>query len=274
MARFPCTLVLSVLLAACSTTPDPVRHYELPGFLGVAAGQETSVWCWAACAEMIQRYNGHETTQTEIATRIQGLGPDGSVKVQTASRYEVMCALNPDLETSPFEALWAGIEHQVTQSPDLLTRAGETKVGYDQACAVEAAFAHAFPSKAVAIEELLGGQPAVVGLRDSKEASDGHAYVLYGATYSEAPHGLVHSTGSFLAKGLGFVLPAGKPDLLEHFVPEEYAVHEVDLLDPWEGKPTRMSLEEFAQRVDFVITRSQARETLAAWQGLVRIEDE
>lgn len=284
------------LLVGCAASGSGPVEFELSALPVAAVKQEQLVWCWAACAEMILRFHGIETTQEEIATRISGADDGGALKVETASRYEILCALNPDLPRGEFEALWKGIEDQVLDADRWLEGNFRLDLELDRPHAFQAAFDRLVPNKSLALEELLAGHPSVVGLRESKDVREGHAYVLFGARYSKRRAGF----GGFL-KGLGdAALEAGAedvlaPDLTEEvraaqatwndelgklgieaptklFASADYSIHEVHLVDPWEGVRVSMPYEEFSRRVDFVITRSYAREILEAWRGLVELE--
>jgi hypothetical protein len=282
--RLTASLCLSAL--ACRTPTEitsprartvPVAdglETELVGFPSTAVAQETLVWCWAACAEMILRFNGVETTQAEIAARIHGTDDGGELKLEMAGRYEIMHALNPDLERTAFEAVWKGLQEQVQALP---ASSRLTGVECRQARAFDLALDRLAPSKAVVIDQLRGGEPAVVGLRDP-DAESGHAYVLFGAAYSER---------RWSPKLLGFLDELWKPagadsseleiaarSMSERFAPERYTVREVRLIDPADGSQVSLPIEEFAARVDFVLTKPEARQVLEAFENVVLLEQE
>jgi hypothetical protein len=45
---------------------------SLPGFQEVAVAQEGRDWCWAACLQMVSRYNGTDVDQEDIVRKIRG----------------------------------------------------------------------------------------------------------------------------------------------------------------------------------------------------------
>lgn len=245
---------------------------HLREFPQLAVQQEQPVWCWAACAQMILKFNGVETTQEEVAKRIQGVEPGGEVKVEMASRYEILCALNPDHPRSEFEAVWAGLKREIADMDSLLS--GSLRVDLSPSEATSIALDRLAPEQSPAVAELLDGQPAVVGMRESKESREGHAYVLYGADFEVRNPSALNRwaadaaqtvTGKLFSDAQGFYL-------FERLVPEDHTILAVHLIDPSDGIPLEMGAAEFAERVDFVITRKQARMLLEAWSGLVLVE--
>lgn len=291
-------MLVVVPLEGCKSTSgsgEPAT-YVLPGF--VAVKQEEPVWCWAACAEMILRFHGIETKQSEIAKRIDGVDSEGVLKVEAASRFEILCALNPDMPRGEFEALWSGVEQSVLDSDAWLEEKWNRTVTFDRSRAVNAAFDKLAPRDSPIVEDLLAGHPAVVGLRESEDAPSGHAYVLFGAKYAPRAR-----SSWRLPAGLGDVMvseatasllgPETSPDVLRRFrdlqtecerfgiksvdqfiQTSAYQIHEVELVDPWEGETITLSIEEFVPRVDFVITRSYARQVLENWQEIARVESD
>jgi hypothetical protein len=120
-----------------------------------------------------------------------------------------------------------------------------------------------------------------VGLRESKAAAEGHAYVLCGATYLERNSLLrkLEEAGIKLPEFPGNGHPATveweewQADLVtSRFDPGKYQILEVRLVDPWDGSLVAMPFDEFKARVDFVITKSDAQQILEAWMNLVQLE--
>jgi len=288
-------------LVSCSALEGETRSVRLEGFEGVEVHQQTDVWCWAACAEMVLRYGGSEITQGEIADRIHGHGEDGP-KVEAASRYEVYRALSPESPATAFEAIWVGLASQIEREvneraadPASWKIEGDTDVDVDEETVLKQTLRHLKPSTEIPIEEMEGGAPAVAGLRDSPEDEMGHIYVIIGATYRERA-----KEGNWLTKvGDSAADKAGDlaqehADVEEDQVgaatamageaaPSKYIITSVLLVDPYlEDDPktdanemhVQLSFEAFDGRVDFVTSRSDAHEFLTSWSRLVEVDVE
>ena len=292
-----CSRLVALTLAclcACQSTSEPAypnAHLErvltvesggvhtttLKDFEALDWEQKEPVWCWAACAEMILRFNGEEATQESIATRIHGADKDGGTKIEAASFYEVMRALNPDMDVSPFDSLWAQVAARAEDDPSLVLN---MKFGVDAAVAASAALDQFVPNKQVAVEDLRNGHPAVVGLADPELPDMGHAYVLIGAVYTINKSGDWSKQGKKwfddLGEALGQDATPDNADEMEDVADkvdgERYSASEVTLVDPWTGTVVTMTGEEFSNRVDFVISRRQARKTLSKWQSIATVK--
>src|SRR5690606_36170318 len=81
----------AALLAGCTTVPSgaAAQRADLRRFEQVTAQQRRSDWCWAACAEMVLRYNGvHDVDQEALVARFKN-----DPKDQTANLAEIIQAL-------------------------------------------------------------------------------------------------------------------------------------------------------------------------------------
>ena len=318
MARAP--LFAAALLAAAPTfvacTVPGVTHesatVELQSFDAISATQERYVWCWAACAQMALAYAGVETTQDEIVERIHGYDAEGELKVETATRYELYRALSPETEVSDFELLWDGIRDQLTQELEALgdeledSLAGgdsvdapsEVEVSFDESVLASMAVERMAPSRAVPIEALLSGSPAVAGLRDDPSASTGHLYMIVAADYLAPKEWSenVPDLGKSLAKSLeanykakqDSMIPAEASaaraeSLAARFGQSKYQITHVELIDPFvEDDPdtplnemrVELEFDDFLDRVDFITTREDAHAILTEWTRLAKLEVE
>lgn len=272
-----------VALGACATTTGETEAAGNADFPHRAVTQETPVWCWAACAEMVLSHYGVEESQVEIAGRIHGLDPDDELRVEAASRYEIVCALAEVTGDAriPFDQVWAGFVDSFERvDPE---RIDDLDVRVDEASATTAAARTWLAAQSLDLAELRGlaQHPAVVGLRDAPDEELGHAYVLYAARFAPI---VENETGRKLGSVFGDVFgvshteeAADTQELLDNplaasLLPADAVLHEVDLVDPYTGESVTLSGEEFAERVDFLLTRRAALEQIETWKGLVAVE--
>lgn len=260
---------------------------RLRDFEAVQVTQKTPVWCWAACTEMIFKFDGDDTTQDEIAERIHGYETDGATKIAAASRYEIYRALSPDAPDSGFEVAWEvarvaleGAAEDAVEAKDAsATKQPSANVAWREDQAAQIALDRASPPTGVPIDELLQGNPAIVGLRDVPDDPMGHVYVVVGATYRKRTSASSIRGALLLGRLLNVVDLGGLvgDELVDRFASDKYAVEEVELVDPWlEGDAMRvtLSIEDFAERADFVTTRASAHEILTRWSKVAVLEVE
>ncbi|QDU65316.1 hypothetical protein Pla86_03810 [Planctomycetes bacterium Pla86] len=265
-----------------------MKTVTLTGFEAVESPQREPVWCWAACASMILRYNGIDVSQEEIVDRVHGYLPDGSLKVATASRFELLRALAPDAPPFDFDSAWKVIQSTLedagTQALDKLKGEGKVEgdidLSWNEDEAVQSLFDRIYPSSGVPIAQLQLGDPAVAGLRDP-DTDQGHLYVIVGAQWEVKRPGLGDALIDYAKTGLG----TGELSklLVDRFEPSGIAVQSIELVDPLrkddpetEVNEARVSLtfKEFKSRVDFVTTRADAHEILTRWWRLIELEVE
>lgn len=224
------------------------------GLEQVAAKQETDVWCWAACAVMIRRWNGDESmSQEDIAQRIHGA--EDSVK--TASMNEIIAALAPDAAEER-DRIWEAAGEMLGSGQD---------VHFDLGQMLSAAYEQSTTNSDLLVEDLAAGNPAVVGLRDSKSSLAGHAYVAHAATYSHRdPTASESWTGiattllnaSIFSNGGERELDESAVERLDRTA-KNYGLWSVELIDPLDGRSKTLTAQEFADRVDFMISAREAR---------------
>ena len=213
-------------------------------FVALAAEQQrTDVWCWAACVQMVNKYNGVDVTQAEIASRIHGQATDANgnldpEKVKRAGTTEIMLALNPefqdDVNRQAGDAAVAAIRNR-----------GKVSVDYDALGTGLAVFREKAYTDNDMIADVARGVPVVVGLKDLT-GNTGHAYVVHATTYT-----------------------ATKGALPGHYT---YALEAVEAVDPWEGKPVTIPANEFRQRCGFKISQARAREVLERHRNAVQVK--
>ena len=200
-------------------------------FVALAAEQQkTDVWCWAACVQMVNKYNGVETTQADIASRIHGQAADANgnldpERVKRAGTTEIMLALNPEFQSNVTKEAVDGITAAIESH-------GKVNLSYDAKSTAMALFRERAYSDNDMIADVARGMPVVVGLKD-KTGNTGHAYVVHATTYKAT-------------KG---VLPGSYT----------YALESVEAVDPWDGKAVSIPAGEFRERCGFKISQARAR---------------
>lgn len=269
----------------------------LKNFRGIVSQQESWLWCWAACTEMIQKFtetdrNGVAVeTQEEIVRRVKGLDSETSkAKIEAASRYELLCALNPDLQPQiPFGTIWDGISNQIERNPDLLLN---PTISLTKENLAFLAAEKTLPDRRLYLADLEAGYPIVVGLRESDaeeaahEGPSGHAYVLVGASYTKTStlsEEFVKGTTRFFSWIFGIFtgnftasenLAIAADVSYKRVKPDGFDIHSVQLVDPaLPMDDLRLSFEEFEQRLMFAMSPSAAREQLLMWRGLVKLNN-
>ena len=208
-----------------------------------AEQQKTDVWCWAACVQMVNKYNGVDVTQAEIASRIHGQATDANgnldpEKVKRAGTTEIMLALNPefsdDVNRQAGDAAAAAVRNR-----------GKVSLDLDATSTALAVFREKAYTDNDMIADVARGVPVVVGLKDPT-GNTGHAYVVHAATYTATKGAL---PGQY-----------------------SYALESVEAVDPWEGKGVSIPAGEFRQRVGFKISQARAREVLERHRNAVKVK--
>lgn len=254
------------------------------------AAQDTPVWCWAACASMLHYFSGHpEQTQSEIATRIHGLAPDGGPREQAATRYEVMKALALDVVDQGFDAFFVEFENDLSVQFDkafaTFMRSGSWDLGLDmdlnRNSLTDLADIYVLSKQTRIVRELLDSRPVIAAMRESKDSTQGHIYLVAGAEYI---HDIIPSRGD-----IADIFGRRKSNMLSDDRARDnrtdYKVCELILIDPW---PTRagdadapqsasirtISFSEFEDNLDWLMTREAATRALAPLQGIVTTTEE
>lgn len=238
-----------------------------PNFLACKAQQEEDVWCWAACAEMIHKYNKTRdaklatVTQKDLATRIHGMSDSGGVSVKAASYHEVMAALNPDIPKDELEGARACLK----QAADKVAKGGRVSFDVDyQSWIASKTSEYCTVNSDVIVQDVRAGSPVVVVLTQGEGAPVEHANVLWGAGFAVED--------SFVAKyGINSIAADWK---FNPFTTAArcYAIRWVDLIDPWDGTSVRLSGEDFKKRVTFMISKDRARKILEQEAKLVQVK--
>lgn len=297
----PHLLLVMVLGSSCaSIAPKQSRTAVLENFESIEEAQKKPVWCWAACASMIHRFNGIEISQDEIAERIHKSSDGGELKVAAASRYEVYQALCPTPTDFSFDQIWKAIEDDLEREKNRIGQGadqGQTATGVDvdadPMVAVHVALDRYLPTRAAPLEALASDQPAVVGLRGNVGGAEGHLCVIVGAAWKEAP-AYAKSFDRVVRSGAELTGAVSRGDLrrLDRslLVAKEASsrlrvdvgdTDWIEVVDPWfeDDKTTdvnemrrRLTQAEFAEKVVFVATVDDARAVLTRWNDLVKIE--
>ncbi len=265
--------------------------------------QRTEVLCWAACSSMIHGINGKKISQEEILAIVQGVTVE-SGKEQSASFFEVVKALTPDLEDrSLSQAISGEFDSAIS---DINTGKAVTKADVRTGPAIRALLDENFlANRNPAIDDLKLGHPAFVALKGPPSDEDeGHAYVMVGATFKEPSEQLVNLLDKLkTTQGLLKELPFGPAAKLNSKIekmqtwhsqydsarnsPEaemafdqmgydRYDTETVILMDPWQEDAAAARIEmsgpEFIGRVSYVITASDARAIVNKWKDSITVE--
>jgi hypothetical protein len=228
---------------------------ECPDFRDVAVKQATPVWCWAASAEMVHKYYGNtEITQEKLAEAITNVSAGDEKKARAAGLQEIMLALNPD-----FRERIAKHSGEV-----LLSGSAEFDV-------LDFAIGQIAPWSASSddlIDAISTRNPAIVGLRGAGQSMTSYVPVkqdegknamnrLFGeiAKAVGEEHGVRRDQAEALGVGKG---------------PAKYVLHEIEYIDPMDGKRYKLNAEGFRNRVDFIVTKDRSREILERQLNAVR----
>jgi hypothetical protein len=267
--------------------------------------QETDVWCWAACASMLHKLNGVEISQRDIVERVQGeqaLTPDAE---RGASFFEVVRAMTPEVGERSFgevfqgriEDTWNGFWDHGEIPTDV-----DDQGGYVMRATLQE---NLLRPRKPAIHDLKHGHAALVGLKDP-ESSTGHVYVLVGATYTEPSESLLGTIDAVEAASQGGIGEALFPTdvaklqkqlddmrdwygdyketlaspemevLFDHMGFDQYDTESLVLLDPYvedaQAARTELTGPEFFQRVQFVLSASDAQEMAEKWVNAISVE--
>lgn len=241
---------------------DRVRA-ECPNFKDVSVKQQTPVWCWAASAEMVHKYYGNDDiTQEKLAAEITNASKDDPDNVRAAGLQEIMLALNPDYREK------------------IAKHGGEVLLsGNAEFDAIDFAIGQTAPWSATSddlVDAVSTQNPAIVGLRGSNQ-SMGHAVVVYATSYVpvKTDEGTKAANNFFgeILKSVGEehgvrrdqseALGVGKG-------PAKYVLHEIEYIDPMDGKRYKLNAEGFKNRVDFIVTKQRSREILDRQMNAVR----
>jgi hypothetical protein len=241
---------------------DRVRS-ECPNFKDVTVKQATPVWCWAASAEMVHKYYGNnDITQEKLAEQITNVSKGDEKKARAAGLQEIMIALNPDYR-----------ERMAKHGGEVLLTG---KAEFD---AIDFAIGQMAPWSATSddlIDAVSTQNPAIVGLRGANTTM-GHAVVVYATSYVPVKQ---NEGSNFASKLFGEVAKTVgeengvRRDQTEAMGvgkgPAKYKLHEIEYVDPMDGKRYKLNAEGFKNRVDFIVTKERSREILDRQLNAVR----
>jgi hypothetical protein len=219
-------------------------------FPAVATRQKEPVWCWAACAEMVHRYNGNPMTQDEIATRVTSgkIGQDETA-ARAASEREIMFALNPEMRDAYADLVASRIMESLDRDAIV------TKV-YPSQYLKSGLERWSINSDEIVLS-ILKGEPVLIGLTPDGEGSFGHVYALYGITFSRRLPSWMEKTTDAVTD-----IDVGEYELKDFNVgatPIWFSIHSVDAIDPWTGRSETIPAERLKREIDFALNRDLAR---------------
>lgn len=158
---------------------------SLPRFERVQTKQDSPVWCWAACAEMIHAYRGRRGPryeQSAIAERVTGVGDPRSPEARAASELGIMQALAPNEEVS-FERVGELISKAVTGEIRLDDRDVQEVISSSPVIIADALSDGKMDR--IVIDALSKREPAALLLKPTTPEGIGHVVVITGVTWRE-----------------------------------------------------------------------------------------
>lgn len=242
--------------------------------------QEEWVWCWAACAAMLSKLGDRPETQAQIAERIHGLEPESEpgvdpvVRVKAAVRYEVMCAMLPELRVDRFENIWDGIKDQVRAAPGILLN---PEVDVNSQALLESRRTTSCPTAASPSQTCCGGIRSWLGCRNPIRkwvmsiCFMGQRFAGAGASATSLPTLRIPwpSCGET-------TLPPGTCSgasglRTDEIAPDNYEIGSVKLIDPWGPDVKELTFEELSKRLEFSLSSTYAHKQLSGWRTVAGI---
>jgi hypothetical protein len=209
----------------------------------VAVKQREPTWCWAACAEMLLRYNGAQVTQEQIADHI-GKRTKAGEDPKTAGQVEIWCAMNPDLmeEYHRRERAW--------NKPNTIT----LNLGLNLSNLNDVNESTSGSSTDTIVQEISSGNPVILGLKGTNWGS-GHVVLVYGVEYSR-----LKTKAESASRRLASIFSNPTP---------VFAIHKLYIIDPQpdEGQSQlcEVSSDDLKAHRTFNIGKADAREHLMAY---------
>jgi hypothetical protein len=237
----------------------------------VAVKQREQTWCWAACAEMLDRYRGIVVDQAVIVQRIKDEAPSAD-KDQTANQMQIWLAMNPEMQA------------EYDQRRKAWQKPGQIDLGIHVNANLKNLFQMSTKvSPDVIVEELSAGNPILLGMRGD-QWGEGHIVVAYGAVYSrldpdELPKyryvGIAPLPGSNSNTLQWNDLINGAVSLARGDSRPHYSIASIDIIDPQPDKDpfTNQDKSQFSTlndsdlegHLDFFIGRTEAAAKLKAY---------
>lgn len=246
---------------------DTTYSVSLERFPSVARHQETDVWCWAACIQMIYLFRGESITQTAIVQRVAALAPGddtNAAPVRGALQWEVMEALCPretaQLAQRPTQEFLTKL-NTMAITPPQRGKQQKIQVKVDTKQMLNSLKSMNFDSKDL-VESISRGMPVMVSIGHIKD-SGAHMYVIYGVTYTPTvdPMAIV-AQGSAMSKHRGAAPASGDN--------QTYVVKGIQVVDPWTAKTDKMD-GEFQARVVYMMSELSVKRTLTELSQSVQI---
>ena len=262
------------------------------GIEKVATSQKGPNLCWAACAEMLHRYNNRPLSQSDIALRIQGrrdkLAQGGSIEkiltnpgdiiggilkrggrklvertaspaapdwtaIDAATKVEVWLAMNPERQ-SRVDASEDRQKNQFSFNMDFNTLMIRTTR----------------PSTDDIVQEISSGRPVIIGIKPGADAA-GHIVLAYGVVYSrKEPQGPAeYREMTKVTRDNNIGLPEIAAMTGRHST--HYIIHELRYIDPQptdgSDKPVDESIpfQKIINDIDFYLSKKEALAKLDAY---------
>jgi len=228
-------------------------------FETVAQVQQTNVWCWAACIQMIDLYRGDLVTQAEIVRRlhVRALGDDPtSPPTRGAWEYEVMLAMCPkeaaQLVSMPAQSI---VDQLAQNSMGPSQRHNGLSMGVNPGKLTDAAKQILdFDSRDI-VESISHGVPAMVSLNHVHDNTGAHMEVIYGVIY----------TPTYDASG-AVADAAASPNHASRSMDaaslQSYTITQLNLVDPANGKVTVMTGSDFQSKCGYVLSETGVKRAL------------
>jgi hypothetical protein len=232
---------------------------DVKGF-GAKQKDETS-WCWAACAQMLRRYNGEDVDQEKIVaeSKLLPLPPSPN---DSGMSVEIWLALNPDMRPEFNRRLAIFLAQtgvRATQLAQSKTKPGDyfkelLNQGLRRTNANAGAKLFSAADTDMLVQEISAGNPVLVGRSDDGSGTGmGHVVLAYGVDYSR-----------LVAEGEVTYPNEGVPN-----TNRQYKINQIQVIDPFSdqktGSLTDIEGEELSNGIDFVLSKAEARAKLSAF---------
>lgn len=264
----PFLIALAAVLPGCgtwtfSTDPPPAQITSLrcEGVGDAPVKQVSPVGCWAACAEMIYRYNGKpEQTQARIAERI-GKTPttdkngrpltdlERAQNVRAACEWEIMLALYPEFSIPPEQFVASAWAYYADPEAALKGTFWNFVSG-----ALNYSVSESLPADVVGAELAPGRgarpQPLLAGLQDEADPQLGHVCLVYGMDFVAGSQTLVGKQSE------EYVVHRVLPTI------DQGEIYRLHLVDPADGSTPTRTPAELSGKVNFFLSSKIAKQRL------------
>ena len=245
---------------AVETTPLPVKsqranlaklgpnefQVQCTNIQAVAAEQAGTNWCWAACAQMILRYNGTNITQEEIVKQIAKEAGQCRDSEQ-ADEFEIWLAMNPDMQEEMDRRIAAWYDPNKPNTTEVRMNINASNAG-------DLLGATSNPSSDVLVQDISSGNPVVVGFHGGAWGG-GHVVLAYGVNYSR-----LKTEGDVKYRDLTSVL---------YRFTHRFKINKIMIVDPQplpgQSQYLEVASEDFSAHHDFLLGKDDARKQLESY---------